>query len=71
MMHCVMKHWTFQPLVISSKEYDDRDDEYGLKRQIQIIDAFKGRKKEYTSVPSCEKEEKTNSWRTDKNRKIE
>jgi adenylate kinase family enzyme len=34
------------------REYDSRDDEYGLKRHRQIFDSFPGRKCEYNSVAS-------------------
>jgi adenylate kinase family enzyme len=32
------------------KDYDNRDDEFGLKRHRQLFDNFRGRKREYTSV---------------------
>ena len=32
------------------KDYDSRDDEFGLKRHRQLFDSFRGRKREYTSV---------------------
>ena len=32
------------------REYETRDDEYGLKRHRQVFDRFPGRKREYTSV---------------------
>lgn len=34
------------------REYQTRDDEYGLKRHRQIFDRFRGPKQEYTSVAS-------------------
>ncbi len=34
------------------REYETRDDEYGLKRHRQLFDRFSGRKREYTSVDS-------------------
>ena len=36
------------------KEYETRNDEYGLKRHRQIFDNFSGTKREYTSVASYE-----------------
>ena len=32
------------------REYETRDDEYGLKRHRQVFERFPGRKREYTSV---------------------
>jgi hypothetical protein len=32
------------------KDYENRDDEFGLKRHRQLFDNFRGRKREYTSV---------------------
>lgn len=37
------------------REYDTRDDEYGLRRHRAIFDQFTGRKREYSSVASYEK----------------
>jgi adenylate kinase family enzyme len=34
------------------REYETRDDEYGLKRHRKIFEEFNGRKKEYTDVSS-------------------
>jgi adenylate kinase family enzyme len=34
------------------REYETRDDEYGLKRHRQIFERFQGPKREYTSVDS-------------------
>lgn len=34
------------------REYEKRDDEYGLVRHRKIFELFNGRKKEYTSVSS-------------------
>ncbi len=34
------------------REYETRDDEYGLKRHREIFDAFDGSKREYTTVDS-------------------
>ena len=34
------------------REYDTRDDEYGLRRHRAIFDRFKGKKREYTSAAS-------------------
>jgi hypothetical protein len=34
------------------REYETRNDEYGLKRHRQIYDQFSGSKREYTSVVS-------------------
>jgi adenylate kinase family enzyme len=34
------------------REYETRDDEYGLKRHRQIFESFEGRKRECTSVES-------------------
>jgi adenylate kinase family enzyme len=34
------------------KEYETRDDDYGLKRHRQLFDRFQGPKREYTSVDS-------------------
>jgi adenylate kinase family enzyme len=34
------------------REYETREDEYGLKRHRQVFDRFPGRKREYTSVHS-------------------
>jgi adenylate kinase family enzyme len=36
------------------KEYETRDDEYGLKRHRQVFDRFSGPKHEYTSTASYE-----------------
>jgi adenylate kinase family enzyme len=36
------------------KEYETRNDEYGLKRHRQIFDNFSGTKREYTSTASYE-----------------
>jgi adenylate kinase family enzyme len=36
------------------KDYETRDDEYGLKRHRRIFDGFSGRKREYTSTASYE-----------------
>jgi adenylate kinase family enzyme len=36
------------------KDYETRDDEYGLKRHRQIFDGFSGPKREYTSTASYE-----------------
>jgi adenylate kinase family enzyme len=36
------------------REYETRDDEYGLKRHRQVFDRFSGAKHEYTSVASYE-----------------
>lgn len=40
----------FAGLIEWVKQYDTRDDEYGLKRHRQIFDNFTGAKKEYTTV---------------------
>ena len=32
------------------KEYEIREDEYGLRRHRQVFEQFAGRKREYTSV---------------------
>jgi len=37
------------------REYETRDDEYGLKRHRQIFDRFAGSKREYTTVASYSK----------------
>jgi adenylate kinase family enzyme len=34
------------------REYETREDEFGLKRHRQVFDQFQGRKREYTSVDS-------------------
>jgi hypothetical protein len=34
------------------REYDSRDDEFGLKRHRRIFDSFPGRKREYNSIAS-------------------
>jgi adenylate kinase family enzyme len=34
------------------KDYETRDDDYGLKRHREVFDRFQGRKREYTSVDS-------------------
>ena len=34
------------------RQYETREDEYGLKRHRQVFDCFPGRKREYTSVDS-------------------
>ena len=39
-------------LVQWAKEYETREDEYGLKRHRQIFERFRGPKREYTSVDS-------------------
>ena len=39
-------------LIAWVKEYETRDDEYGLKRHRQIFAGFAGRKREYTSISS-------------------
>ena len=39
-------------LVLWVKEYETRDDEYGLKRHRKTFDEFKGPKREFTSVPA-------------------
>jgi adenylate kinase family enzyme len=36
------------------REYETRDDEYGLKRHRRIFDSFRGPKREYTSSASYE-----------------
>jgi len=36
------------------KDYETRNDEYGLKRHRQIFDNFSGTKREYTSTASYE-----------------
>ena len=36
------------------KDYESRDDEYGLKRHRRIFDGFSGAKREYTSTSSYE-----------------
>jgi len=36
------------------KDYESRDDEYGLKRHRRIFDSFSGAKQEYTSTSSYE-----------------
>ena len=36
------------------REYETRDDEYGLNRHGQVFDRFSGPKKEYTSIASYE-----------------
>ena len=36
-------------LVLWVKEYETRDDEYGLKRHRKIFEEFKGAKREFTS----------------------
>ena len=65
--HCNRRPW--EPLKFSSadqqnailaqliqwvKEYETRNDEYGLKRHRQIFDNFSGTKREYTSTASYE-----------------
>ncbi len=39
-------------LIAWVREYETRDDEYGLKRHRRIFDGFRGPKREYTSVES-------------------
>jgi hypothetical protein len=34
------------------RDYETRDDEYGLKRHREVFERFQGRKREYTSVDS-------------------
>ena len=41
-------------LIQRVKEYETRNDEYGLKRHRQIFDNFSGTKREYTSTASYE-----------------
>jgi hypothetical protein len=36
------------------KDYETRDDDYGLKRHRRIFDGFSGLKREYTSAASYE-----------------
>jgi len=63
--HCLRRPW--EPEKFSSpedqgamlthlvqwvREYETRDDDYGLKRHRDVFDRFQGRKREYTSVES-------------------
>ena len=41
------------------REYESRDDEYGLQRHRQIFDSFSGPKREYTTVASYTQDHKT------------
>ena len=63
--HCLSRPWEpskfpsaeeqnamLQTLVAWVREYETRNDEYGLKRHRQIYDQFSGSKREYTSVVS-------------------
>jgi len=61
--HCRMRPWEpekfptpqaqnamLEKLIEWVKEYENREDEYGLKRHRKIFDDFQGSKREYTSV---------------------
>jgi adenylate kinase family enzyme len=63
--HCLSRPWEpskfpsaeeqnamLQTLVAWVREYETRNDEYGLERHRQIYDQFSGSKREYTSVVS-------------------
>jgi adenylate kinase family enzyme len=61
--HCHMRPWepekfespeqqdsNLKNLINWVKEYETRDDEYGLKRHRQLFDSFKGNKQEFNKV---------------------
>jgi adenylate kinase family enzyme len=65
MAHCHRRPWepekfsspedqaAMLPLLVQwVREYETRDDEYGLKRHRQVFERFNGAKREYTSVDS-------------------
>ncbi|MDF7807399.1 hypothetical protein P4E94_08115 [Pontiellaceae bacterium B12219] len=65
--HCYARPWepekfeskeqqdaNLQNLINWVKEYETRDDEYGLKRHRNLFDNFTGKKREYTSVSTYE-----------------
>jgi len=66
--HCKLRPWEpskfasaeqqnemLKQLIAWVKEYEIRDDEYGLKRHRRIFDSFAGTKREYTSTAQYER----------------
>lgn len=45
-----------EPLIQWVRQYETRDDEYGLRRHRRIFDRFNGAKREYVTVESYEKD---------------
>lgn len=69
--HCRMRPWEPEKFESSEqqdahlhnlihwvKEYETRDDEYGLKRHRQLFDSFKGTKREFNQVSEYKKSNK-------------